>query len=126
VGLREQAEADLAFTLEDPAGFGWPITVTNPAGTAKSLVGSSGDIGRTIDPETGQAVAGREAHVTLRISTLEGLGLGIPSAVADKSSKPWRITFDDIGGTAHTFKVAAVMPDRMIGVVVCMLQVYQS
>lgn len=124
MSLRAQAEADLAFIVEDPAGFGWAITVTNPAGTSQALTGLSNDIAQAIDPETGQAVSGRTASVALRIATLETVGLGLPTAVASKSSKPWLVTFDDINGAAHTFKVSEVLPDRAIGVVVCMLQVY--
>jgi hypothetical protein len=125
VGLREQAEADLGFMLEDTEGFGWPITITNPAGAEQELTGLSTDVALAIDPETGQAVLGRTASVALRMSTLES-GLGVPVGISEKGSKPWRVTFDDIGGTAHTFKVTEVRPDRTVGVVTCQLQVYQQ
>jgi len=125
VGLRETAEADLAFIIEDADAFGWAITVTDPSDASADLVGASGDISELIDPETGQLVSGRRAHVSLRLSSLVAAGLGIPEAVSDKASKPWRVTFDDIGGTSHTFKIAEARPDRTIGLVVCLLESYQ-
>jgi hypothetical protein len=124
VNLRTLAESDLAAVLEDDVyGFGWPISVTNPAGVvASGLVGSSQDISQIIDPDTGQAVSGRLATVVLRISSLSAVG--IPAYIADEAGKPWVIIFDDINGNAHAFKVAESNPDRTIGVVVCILEAY--
>lgn len=125
MNLREQGAADLVAIVEDDAdGFGWPITVTNPAGTTAELVGLSTDIGQTIDPETGQAVIGRLASVALPTSRLAALALGIPRGIADASMKPWVITFNDIGGNAHTFKVREAMPDAALGIVTCILEKY--
>lgn len=125
MGLRATAEADLAGILEDKtAGFGWDITITDPAGSPASLVGYSNDIGLSIDPDTGQAVSGRRASIALRISSLTAAGLGIPMGIVDSTSKPWVVTFDDINGTAHTFKVQESHPDRAIGMVTCLLELY--
>lgn len=126
MGLRTMAEADLGHILEDSDGFGWPITVTNPAGlVVPSLVGFSDDIAQVIDPETGAAVSGRMASVALRISSLMRAGLALPEAIADRISKPWIVQFDDINGNTHKFKVAQSNPDRAIGLVTCLLEVYE-
>jgi hypothetical protein len=126
VSLREQAAADLRFILEgDPAGFRWPITITNPAGVSQSLFGFSSDVHLAIDPETGQAVVGRRASAALSTARLAELGLEVPRGVGDAQSKPWVITFADIGGASHRFKVVEAIPDRAIGIVVCTLEVYR-
>lgn len=126
MGLRADAEEDLAVILEDDVGgFGWPITVTNPAETSAVLVGSSTDISQLIDPDTGEAVTGRSASVALRLSSLTLAGLSIPEGIADTSLKPWLIQFDDINGAPYTFKVAASRPDRALGIVVCILELYK-
>lgn len=125
MNLRTQAEADLAFTLEDGVfGFAFDITVTDPDGNSGILTGSSNDIAQLIDPDTGQAVSGRLASVALRLSSLAAEGLGIPEGTADESSKPWVIAFDDINGSPHAFKVSESNPDRALGVVVCILEGY--
>lgn len=128
MGLRDLAEKDLGRILEDDArGFGWPITLTDPAGLSSTgLVGFSDDIGQLIDPDTGALVNGRLASVALRISSLILQGFALPRGVADQASKPWVVTFDDINGTAHTFKVRQANPDRALGMVVCILEGYDG
>jgi len=126
MSLRELAESDLAITLEDPAGFGWAITLINPAGTAASLRGQSTDISQIIDPDTGQVVSGRLAAVTIRVASLAAAGLTLPQGIAGAESKPWLVGFDDINGQAYTFKVAESNPDRALGVVTCLLEAYNG
>ena len=125
MSLRDLAEQDLSATLEDATGFGWPITLTDPAGTSGALVGQSTDIAQIIDPDTGQAVSGRLASVALRVSSLTTAGLGLPVGIADAVSKPWIVEFDDINGVAFKFKVAKTNPDRALGIVVCILEPYE-
>lgn len=128
MGLRELAEQDLGAILEDSAyGFGWSITLTDPAGlTDPNLIGFSDDISQVIDPDTGQLVSGRLASVALRISSLLTAGFTLPRGVADQSSKPWVVTFNDINGTSHTFKVRQADPDRALGLIVCILEGYDA
>lgn len=126
MSLRQLAEADLAVILEDgTTGFGWPITVTSPAAVSANLTGFSDDISQVIDPDTGQVVSGRLASVALRISSLTGAGLALPQGIADAAQKPWLITFDDINGTSYAFKVMQSNPDRALGLVTCILELYQ-
>ncbi len=126
MSLRSAAEADLAFILEDGVmGFGWPIRVTNPSGIAANFTGYSNDISAIIDPDTGQAVSGRLASVAIRISTLRTSILGdIPRGIADNSMKPWLVDFDGINGLPYKFKIQQSNPDRALGVVTCLLEVY--
>ena len=121
MSLREMAENDLSFILEDRVGgFGWAIILTSPAGVSTPASGFSNDISAVIDPDTGQIVSGRSASVALRMSSLPALPVGISST----SSKPWLVTFNDIVGNAHTFKVIKSNPDRALGVVTCVLEAY--
>jgi hypothetical protein len=123
MGIREQAALDARTIIEDSTdGFGWPVTVISPAGLSRSLTGLTTDIGRTIDPETGQAVSARHASATLSIAALTEAGLAIPQGVADASSKPWIIEFEDTAGNMQSFKVSASLPDRAVGLVVLHLE----
>lgn len=126
MGLRQQAEADLAYILEDSVGgFGYPITLTDPAGLTDTFTGFSDDIAQVIDPDTGTAVSGRLASVALRISSLYAAGFKLPKGIADTGSKPWVVTFDDINGLPYTFKISESNPDRAAGIVVCLLEAYR-
>lgn len=126
MSLRDIAESDLGIVLEDSTtGFGWPIQVTDPNGLSKPLIGQSDDISQIIDPDTGVAVSGRLATVVLRISSLTTAGLGLPKGIADSTSKPWIIEFDDINGNPFKFKVSQSNPDRALGIVACTLELYE-
>ena len=126
MSLRQLAESDLGLILEDGAtGFGWPITVTDPSGTVLPLTGFSDDIAQIIDPDTGQAVSGRLASVALRISSILAAGLTLPRGIADAGIKPWIIEFNDINGNAFKFKVAQSNPDRALGLVTLLLELYE-
>lgn len=110
--------------LTDSYGFAWPIVVTNPDGLKARLSGFSTDIADLIDPETGQAVSGRQAEVSLSMQSLCEVGLEHPAYVASEDGKPWTIAFDDIHGKPHTFKVMRSAPDRTVGLVLCYLEAY--
>lgn len=126
MNLRELAEADLKYILEDSAtGFGWAIAVTNPEGETAELIGASNDISQVVDPETGQVVSGRSASVALRVASLFEAGFNsLPVGIADSTRKPWVIAFTDINGNPHTFKVIQSNPDRGLGVVTLILEAY--
>ncbi len=127
MSLRQLAEADLGTILEDGVtGFGWPITITDPAGNTGTLTGFSDDIAQVIDPDTGMAVSGRLASAAIRISSITAAlpGSGLPKGIADAGSKPWVVEFNDINGNAFKFKVSQSNPDRALGLVTLLLELY--
>ncbi len=127
MGLRTIAEQDLATILEDTVtGFGVSITLTAPDGTVGILTGFSDDIAQVIDPDTGQAVSGRLASVAIRTALITATlpGKGLPVGIADTASKPWLVGFDDINGNPFIFKVSQSNPDRAIGLVTLLLELY--
>ncbi len=123
MGLRDEAAIDAKTILEDAtSGFACPLTLTSPAGVETELFGSETDVGQTIDPDTGQAVAGRRVSVAVAMSSLPAM----PSAVAASDAKPWLVSFEDIVGTPGTWKVIDVLPDRALGVVVLLLESWHA
>ena len=128
MNIRELAELDLELTLEDNEnGYGWPLRVTAPDSTFLDMFGQSGDIEAAIDPDTGQLVSGRVAHLTLRKKTLIDKFGEIPVAVNKNSTnKPWVFDFDDINGVAGKFTVQKKLSDSTLGIVNYLLEVYVS
>lgn len=125
MSLRDIAEADLAFIMEDDThGFGYPITLIDPDGIEyPELVGFSNDIAEMIDPDTGVAVSGRQASIALRQSTMIAQGIApLPKAAKDYARLPWRVRFDSINGVTEIFKIAETFPDNSLGVVVYLLE----
>lgn len=126
MGLRETAERDLGLILEDrDTGFGWDITLTSPEEVIHEFVGFSDDIAQVIDPDTGVAVSGRMASIALRISTIYEKGFTLPVGVADSGSRPWVVSFNDINGNSHLFKISKSNPDRAAGLLTCILELYE-
>ena len=120
------AESDLGVILEDSeTGFGWAITVTSPEGVAVAMTGFSDDISQVIDPETGAIVSGRLVTASLRMTSLIAAGLTLPVGIIGKASKPWVFEFSDILGVNAKFKVVQSNPDRALGVVSCILELYK-
>lgn len=128
MNLRELAEADLAITIEDGlTGFGWPVTLTTPAGVQVNVTAQSNDISLMIDPQTGVLVSGRQASATVRISSLYAQGLSVlPVGVPGRNAKPWLAQFNDINGISCAFKVANGEPDRALGVIVLLLEGWEA
>lgn len=122
MGLREQAALDAKSILEDTSGFGWPFSLKSPLGVSVQLTGFTTDIGQTIDPETGQAVAGRRASVACSMRSLTEL----PTVSAAETRKPWIVSFDSIQGVPGDWKIVEVLPDRAAGVVVFLLEAYHA
>jgi len=122
MGLRAQAIADAALFV---AADGDTITITDPAGTSAIVKALTADIEQAIDPDTGQAIVGRTVSVAVPISVLTAASLGMPRGSGDTKEKPWTVSFDDSEGNAQTFAVFEARPDKTMGIVVCMLEVYK-
>lgn len=123
MGLRATAAADAKAILEDAAsGFGWPLTLTSPAGASSALTGFATDVVESVDPETNVLVSTRRASVAVHLTALAEL----PVAVPERGRRPWLVTFADIKGAVLTWKVVEVKPDRALGVVVLMLEAYRA
>lgn len=69
MNLRAQVEEDLAFTLEDPDGFGMSVTLIGPTGATQEVYGQVLYPAK-IDPMDDMEVVVRKTVVTLRRSSL--------------------------------------------------------
>lgn len=126
MGLLETAAADLAAILADvDGGFSVPIEVTDPRNNTATVNGLATDIGLTIDPETGVAVAGRKASIALSLRALAAAGLGEPRGIPDGNIRPWTARFQLRNGASQLFKIKTVMPDKL-GSLVCFLETYSQ
>lgn len=127
MNLREQAELDLALTMEDDVnGFGMLATITNPTGTAAELKIQSGDVHLLFDPETGVSTSNRTAHAAVRIASLMAANLGIPRAQPNQNANPWLFQFQDANGNTRKFTVQEARPDRTLGIVTVILELMKN
>jgi len=127
MSLRTQAEADLASTLEASQDFGFPIVLTDPSGNVSNgLMASAGDIGASIDPDTGMPVSGRRALLTVRMATLTAQGFTtLPEGVQAATASPWIVAFAGPSSGTQLYKVKRSMPDRTLGIVTMDLEFWR-
>src|SRR3954470_23196377 len=93
MGLLDTAAADLRRILGSVKGFALPITITDPNGKTVVVNGQQRDISLTIDPGTGQQVAGRTASVALAtVDVIAAFGV-LPTGTADTDGKPWLVAW---------------------------------
>lgn len=122
--LLDIAAADLRSILGDTVGgFSIPITLITPQNDEIQINGLANDIGLTVDPDTGQAVAGSSSSVALPIVDIDAAEKGRPRGVASGAERPWRVRFTLPTGGAQTFKVTRTFPDAL-GCLVCILETH--
>jgi len=75
LNLREQIEADLAESLENPDDYGLPVILISPDGEVQDLNGQVLYDTKRVDPETGLDMIISTPVVTLRRSSLTRIPL---------------------------------------------------
>ena len=120
MNLLEQAELDLAITLEDKDnGFGVELTLIDNENEYPVIVNTS-DVGYFMDPQTGVGVAGRQVEITLRKSTL------ILQSLGDDPDTDWKAKFIDKSNEEWVMAVKEVRQDRTLGVYNITLEAYDD
>ena len=108
MNIRELAEKDLSFTLEDTSLSGSRFFLFDKKGNRFELAGFVGDIGYLLDT-TGTPVQGRTITTTYRLSSLAKKTKEVPQ-------KGWRVLLQDLSGTEYRLYVVRYEPDRTIGI----------
>jgi len=127
MNLREQAELDLAATLEDKEhGFGWDCQIDNGAGKTDTFIVQTGDVHLLFDTDTGVPVKNRVAHATIRVSSLLAKGFEMPKRRPAENQNPWIFTFADTAGKSYKFTVADTLPDLTLGLITVVLELLKD
>lgn len=133
MGLHAQAERDLGTALESPGDWGRPFVLTDPDGfeSPVQLYGRRGDIGELMDLATGVTFSGRHVTLSVRSSTILGVGgfSSLPVGIDDSDAKPWTVLFDLLGSSpsassTNFFRVAESRPDDDLGIQTLILETY--
>jgi len=122
MNLRQRASLDLQSIVE---GDGWPVVISDPFEVSAEVQAQISDIGETLDPETGQLIAGQSASALISLRALASVEMDTPVGVTDAAKKPWVLSFTDLCGTERHYKVTESRIDRTIGAVLCILQAYR-
>jgi hypothetical protein len=109
MGIREEAESDLAEILEDTDGAGTPYILVDKEGVEYPVCGTYGDIGYKISPDTGIPVLGRTITATYRIRTLREQTEKTPE-------QGWKVKANDLYGNEQILFVTKFEADKTIGI----------
>ncbi len=101
------------------------ISIVTPDGGSFAIKAIVNDIGQRLDPETGGYVTSNDATCTFVLQDLYDAGVQIPYGVMDESEQLYTLSFNSVAGVQRNFSIKEVMPDRTVGMVVCMLSEYQ-
>ncbi len=132
--LQQRAIADASAMIG--AEFGWPVRLRDPGGSETFFNAVINDVAQAIDPQTGVPVAGRTISATFSMADLQNVlvegdefSFAVltrdPVQVSDTELKPWLVSFKDTLGHDLTFKIKEVLPDRTLGLLVCLLDFYK-
>ncbi|WP_341509430.1 hypothetical protein WAX88_16050 [Photobacterium damselae subsp. damselae] len=122
-GLRKISEQILAQSLEDPDLFGYPLKITRvdtnkTIGDEPLLYGQTGEIGASIDPDTGVLVASEFAHASVRMSTLIERGFMSPDELKHVSiMESWIVEFANINDLVARYVIDKSIADHTLGFV---------
>lgn len=99
--LREQAETDLAVTLE--GDFGLPVELTGPDGLTQSVTGQVLFDHRELNPDTGEEIVIAEPVVTLRRASLSRI---------PQPGETWFVKIPQTPSTSATLAPYVINRDR--------------
>lgn len=124
--LLDQARLDIREFIIGGSGFGVDLVISTPDGlTTADVRGLASSHNLNVDPETGLFVNSKNIHFS--VPEAELTDLGYPVRVNNEVAiKGHLITFSDSAGISRTFKIDETMPDETLGLIVCVLGVYNG
>jgi hypothetical protein len=109
MNVRELAEADLRYTLENTNASGTPYTLIDLEGKEYNVTGTVGDIGILFEPIAGEMIRNRSIVCTCRIRTLSTQTQSIPE-------RGWKAIVKDLHDKETYLFVSGNDPDRTLGI----------
>ena len=106
MSLRQIAEEDLAYTLENKdSGFACDIILTNLANQSQTVQGLYYRTSVDIDPDTGMRIKSKKSTASVRNSAI----------TIGTIHKNWKVVVEDINGEVFSGIVSEVWPDKTLG-----------
>ena len=95
----------------------------DPSDTVYNIKGFSIDTNVWVDPQTEQLVSKNQVSITINRSELPLDNQ--PEVIHEEDEIPWRVRFPDDLGVEHTYKVFNILPERTLGMLTCLLELYE-
>lgn len=126
MGLIERAKNDAKTFLEKTGGFGVAITLTRPATATEaeqtaSVTGYHTKHHTSWDPESGEVIDGKRAHIAVSEESLDDAGYTVRNADQEVSMVGHRVTVADSTDVAKQYIVRQTFPEETLGWIVMIL-----
>jgi len=115
MNIRELAEKDLSYILEDVNGFSHEVTLTDLSNVSYNVRCWGADIGLLVDPATGANFIGRNIEIYCRRSSLDLLN-------APEIKEKWKVSMTNVNNDNHKLIVKFANHDRTLGIVRLVLE----
>ena len=115
MGIMELVKRDTANIVGNLEGFGVSMVFTNGTVT-KTLTGTTSSHFLKVDPDTGQAMRGRNVHVTVSMTALTDAAYPFRNGNNEVALVGHRVTVEGV-----TLIIREVWPDETFGIIVCIL-----
>lgn len=123
MNLGQAASEGASRVSSDTAnGFARAVTLVAPDALTYEIQGLFTDVSQQIDLDTGMNISGRYASIVLHNAVLSSVGAGTPYGERDAAKRPWLVRVPSRG----TFKVTDTRPDHIMGLLVCVLEVFEE
>lgn len=113
------ARNDIAEILQGE--FSSPVKIISPANFSVQLNALASKHHLGVDPENGNPVNSKNAHVSLPESKLVSLGYTVRNASNEVSLIGHKVEYTDSSGTLCKYRINETFPDETLGVIVCIL-----
>lgn len=126
MGLIERAQQDAKTFTTNTNDFGVSITLTKPADVSNpevsvTVVGYHTKHHTSWDPESGEVVDGKRAHITVSEEALTDEGYPTRNSDQEVAMVGHRVTVSDSSGVSKNYVVRQTFPDETLGLIVMIL-----
>lgn len=126
MGLIERAKQDAKTFTTNTNDFGVSITLTRPASVgvlevSATVTGYHTKHHTSWDPESGEVIDGKRAHITVSEVELDGFSYPVRNANQEVAMIGHRVAVADSTGVAKNYIVRQTFPDETLGIIVMIL-----
>jgi len=121
MSLYDRAKSDWQNITTNTNGWGAAITMVAPDESVANVVGLRSKHHIGIDPETGNWINTKNAHVSVSEKQLTDQSYPVRDASGEVNLDNHRVTVKDSTGADKEFVIREFFPNETIGVIVCIL-----
>lgn len=121
MGLAEQAKLDAKWITANSNHFGVSITLTSTSNISATVFGLHTKHHTSWDPESGEVIDGKRAHISVSEEVLEDSGYPVRNSNQEISMVGHLVEVADSTDVVKKYIVRQTFPDETLGLIVMIL-----